>query len=1176
MTGAAHHSAGPTPTSATRVREWAHAPSSGHEAPKEVCNLHPRVANSATTEFVQQLRASSGPGAHQDDAAYVNHVLQGHGGNRAVARALPTITPHSPHSRSLPPADVARVEPPRHADQPNIPAAPTVPQNVGDVLHSPGRPLDAFTRGLMERGFGQDFGNVRVHIDERAAESARAVNARAYTVGNDVVFGAHQYAPATPRGRELLAHELAHTVQQRSAAGAPPSMDPHGIFESSAQTAGRTVANGGIYTDRLPTCGVGLSRDLLTGESDIYAAPIDVRPVDQMSKSAVDDEINRLERWLGKQNQSTPDVVKRETRLADLRQRQTELNAPVKARRSTPVVAVKPRCLTEPLDITQMTRSEMAAELDSIVRFLRLGPSKSDIAKVARFKQALEQALEGQREQENEQVRRRDIAFALQPMTTANTYEDFRKVLTVIASISPDPDNPAQAALHLPNGMTVPVSSDEATALKTQAARMINKYAAQSESLAEETYQAFQERRLKGQEHPIVHGLVKWAADVDDLDELEMFGKKEQARSMQAQIKGLADGGKLIPAFNVSVGLEAWSEGYARQVGQWEAALMDSAGRWALGLTILKEGLTLLATAGAGSLIGSARSARGISALRATAEVASVTTFAGTAGAVGGYAASEKLTGGEVTRGGAWKAGRVGAGTGLAIGAAPGAVGAAKEVFGVGKAATTLGNVGRSVAAEVVGSTPVNVASAGIQGESMKDAAISTVASSTLSGAGAPVVAKIAKGSKVVSAVGDAAVGGWSGAAGALATGKDTRDTVIAGAFGTAGGALGPHLMESNKNYLEGRSRGSSREEGRTPPIPDERFDFSDTVEGRGARSEGSAPPAVAGVGGKFDLSDVGGSPTADAGGRPVAGATGGPRTGAQSKTGYSRTAPTGEEEIASAAGRTRRRVGAVDRGKGARPRYANDPVRPKMTTPAAKPSSRGAPDVGRAVEEATEGTATAARSPAGQEQLGGAARRPEIDDPGVAQPQRLRPEPSLGGGAEAARAAGLPSEVVDSGYVYTREDLPDVVPETGFRGARAPKQSPLLAAERTRGVAGKRPTTAPDPGDAQNATLDADLRLIEDHLATLNRNAPPGTGWTLEDLRINRTQTAEGPAGPIRASAHTRPDLQFTIRDPAGRPQRFLIEYDRSPPARALGHIRGILERDPTAIVISKVVGFE
>ncbi len=66
----------------------------------------------------------------------------------------------------------------------------------------------------MEPRFGHDFSGVRVHTDSRAAESARAVNAHAYTVGNDIVFAPGKYQPDAHSGRELLAHELAHTVQQ--------------------------------------------------------------------------------------------------------------------------------------------------------------------------------------------------------------------------------------------------------------------------------------------------------------------------------------------------------------------------------------------------------------------------------------------------------------------------------------------------------------------------------------------------------------------------------------------------------------------------------------------------------------------------------------------------------------------------------------------------------------------------------------------------------------------------------------------------------------------------------------------------------------------------------------------------------------------------------------------------
>jgi hypothetical protein len=90
-----------------------------------------------------------------------------------------------------------------------------VPPIVHEVLHTPGQPLDAQTRAFMEPRFGHDFSQVRVHTDAKAAESARAVNALAYTVGRDVVFGVGQYSPGTSDGKRLLAHELTHLVQQR-------------------------------------------------------------------------------------------------------------------------------------------------------------------------------------------------------------------------------------------------------------------------------------------------------------------------------------------------------------------------------------------------------------------------------------------------------------------------------------------------------------------------------------------------------------------------------------------------------------------------------------------------------------------------------------------------------------------------------------------------------------------------------------------------------------------------------------------------------------------------------------------------------------------------------------------------------------------------------------------------
>lgn len=92
-----------------------------------------------------------------------------------------------------------------------------VPSIVHDVLSSPGQPLETGTRTFFAQRFAHDFSGVRVHADSRAAESARAVNALAYTVGQQVVFGAGQFRPETTSGKHLLAHELAHVVQQQGA-----------------------------------------------------------------------------------------------------------------------------------------------------------------------------------------------------------------------------------------------------------------------------------------------------------------------------------------------------------------------------------------------------------------------------------------------------------------------------------------------------------------------------------------------------------------------------------------------------------------------------------------------------------------------------------------------------------------------------------------------------------------------------------------------------------------------------------------------------------------------------------------------------------------------------------------------------------------------------------------------
>ncbi|MCP4693984.1 MAG: DUF4157 domain-containing protein [Desulfobacterales bacterium] len=83
------------------------------------------------------------------------------------------------------------------------------------ALKGGGRPLPRSERAFFEPRLGHDFSRVRVHTDPGAAESAGRLNARAFTAGRSIAFGDGQYAPGTPAGRRLLAHELTHVIQQR-------------------------------------------------------------------------------------------------------------------------------------------------------------------------------------------------------------------------------------------------------------------------------------------------------------------------------------------------------------------------------------------------------------------------------------------------------------------------------------------------------------------------------------------------------------------------------------------------------------------------------------------------------------------------------------------------------------------------------------------------------------------------------------------------------------------------------------------------------------------------------------------------------------------------------------------------------------------------------------------------
>jgi hypothetical protein len=147
----------------------------------------------------------------------------------------------------------------------------TAPPIVGEVLKAAGTPLDGPTRDYMEARFGHSFADVRVHADSRAAESAGAVGALAYTVGRDVVFGAGRYAPGSADGRRLLAHELTHVVQQ----GAAPAA-------TLRRQAGGEAAGAGNASARLASIASAMEGARARAAGRLQASGADPGEVDEL------------------------------------------------------------------------------------------------------------------------------------------------------------------------------------------------------------------------------------------------------------------------------------------------------------------------------------------------------------------------------------------------------------------------------------------------------------------------------------------------------------------------------------------------------------------------------------------------------------------------------------------------------------------------------------------------------------------------------------------------------------------------------------------------------------------------------------------------------------------------------------------------------------------------------
>ncbi|MGO9888234.1 MAG: DUF4157 domain-containing protein [Solirubrobacteraceae bacterium] len=258
-------------------------------ADRTATRLHAAVRRSAVDhDLVSPGQPLAGPLTEEVEnllGADFSHVPV-HAGS--AARAF-TPGSHVPPGRPLASAVRTGMETRLGADFSHVPAhTDAAPPVVHEALRGPGAPLDASTRNLMEERLGTDFSHVRVHTGERAAASARAVDALAYTVGSSIVFGSGRYAPHTDQGQRLLAHELVHTIQQgrggpplsgqRLSVGSPASPAEHEarMIDATVAPLGLSGApllvqrNNGATSPRPASAVSSLAGQLASGERDVH------------------------------------------------------------------------------------------------------------------------------------------------------------------------------------------------------------------------------------------------------------------------------------------------------------------------------------------------------------------------------------------------------------------------------------------------------------------------------------------------------------------------------------------------------------------------------------------------------------------------------------------------------------------------------------------------------------------------------------------------------------------------------------------------------------------------------------------------------------------------------------------------------------------------------------------
>jgi hypothetical protein len=454
---------------------------------------------------------------------------------------------------------------------------------------------------------------------------------------------------------------------------------------------------------------------------------------------------------------------------------------PARGKKAPPAqMPPKPRTLTEgSVAWDKEPPGAVKREMDLVVAYLAAKPPKAERQILMEELPNIEKAAGEVRAEHLSEKRADQFKEAFSP-SGGDDSDRFKEILRRIQDAEPDPLN--QGMWHIKyEGRVLPLSTEELGQVRDRIAKTLREAASKIWGLEIDVEDAWRERTEHNRSHSRTHRLVKFATGADDIPRSDMDHMMSNGLSFINRIKARAAANQFVAAGDDLQIFDNNARYYAEKVGKWESELMKGAGRWVLGLTVLKEALSIMAGFGAARLASVAGAGSTIGTLKAGFQIAGMTTATGyVSGALGAEAA-----------GGDWQAGgRAGGGAGLGVGAS--AIGAGVTKFAsIGdatKAATVAGKVAgvtKVVAIHTGVNVGLGVTQAALEGGDKKKAAIAALVTTPVTTLGGGVVDAVAN-SKVANAAGHVIVGTGGGVLGAAAT----DSSLLGGGLKGGGGAL--------------------------------------------------------------------------------------------------------------------------------------------------------------------------------------------------------------------------------------------------------------------------------------------------------------------------------------------------------------------------------------------------